>query len=243
MNSIFQKFKHSVNFITVYIAEAHAQDEWPIRTKPELCIKQHRTLKERVKAANYWVNELKHNCGPVYIDLMENMFMNIYSAWPKKIFIIHHGLIQWVLEPDKPGLFRFEDIEEAIESMIKNKTCNKGHPLTWTTSETLIEHDKNYAYGYGCDDCKQEFNFDKNNIDKYASYHCAECCFDLCQKCYVNKESNCPGKHGLKKYKTPEDEWGCDVCQTEMSKGTVLYGCRICDFDVCSSCLKTKGDK
>ena len=163
---------------------------------------------------------------------MNNWFMDVYQAWPLKVFIIHNDSIKWTLEPDKPGLFRFEDIEEAIDSLIKNKTCDKGHPLTLTKPDTLFEHDKGYVNGYICDECEKE--------DKSASYHCGKCFFDLCQKCYENKESNCPGKHGLNKYNSSKNGQCCNVCRTKMAKDSVLYGCKVCDFDLCINCIKVK---
>eukprot|EP01084_Bolivina_argentea_P209784 357258_1 len=52
----------------------------------------------------------------------------------------------------------------------------------------------------------------------------------------VNKEkfNDCPGKHGLAKFKTEESGYGCSVCNDYgFRKGTLLYGCRECDYDVC----------
>ena len=40
-----------VLFLCVYLDEAHADDEWPIRTLPALRIRAHRTLEERCAAA------------------------------------------------------------------------------------------------------------------------------------------------------------------------------------------------
>eukprot|EP01084_Bolivina_argentea_P295480 508723_1 len=47
--------------------------------------------------------------------------------------------------------------------------------------------------------------------------------------------TNCPGKHGLKQFKTPESGYGCDGCKlANIPIGTTMYGCRICDYDLCS---------
>mmetsp|Transcript_4906 Transcript_4906/g.6848 ORF Transcript_4906/g.6848 Transcript_4906/m.6848 type:complete len:293 (+) Transcript_4906:112-990(+) len=48
----------------------------------------------------------------------------------------------------------------------------------------------------------------------------------------------CDNGHKLKEYSTPGDGYTCDVCGESKSSGTVLFGCRICDYDKCSNCLE-----
>eukprot|EP01083_Nonionella_stella_P170556 580666_1 len=76
------------------------------------------------------------------------------------------------------------------------------------------------------------------------------CFFDLFEKCndcvknkhqmevalQKQKKINCPGKHGLKKFETENDGFGCDLCSKKVSRGTPLFGCRECNFDVCLDC-------
>jgi len=50
--------------------------------------------------------------------------------------------------------------------------------------------------------------------------------------------SNCPGKHGLRPFDTPDRGWWCSVCETEFPKGAAFYGCRACDYDECEQCAK-----
>lgn len=53
--------------------------------------------------------------------------------------------------------------------------------------------------------------------------------------------SNCPQKHGLKLFKTPDPGWWCSVCEREHGKGAPFYGCRKCDYDECEACaLKSR---
>lgn len=50
----------------------------------------------------------------------------------------------------------------------------------------------------------------------------------------------CVGKHFLTKMATPRPGWGCDHCQkSNLPMGTILTGCRICNWDFCEDC----GDK
>merc|ERR1712130_36169 len=67
-------------------------------------------------------------------------------------------------------------------------------------------------------------------------YGCRKCNYDLCAKCNGGKVVNCAGKHGLVKFPTPQDGWYCSKCDYEFPKGTMLYGCRKCDYDLCAKC-------
>lgn len=51
---------------------------------------------------------------------------------------------------------------------------------------------------------------------------------------------SCPAGHHLNKEDTPEDGWSCSECHTVFPKGSKLYGCRECDYDVCIKCFCTK---
>eukprot|EP01083_Nonionella_stella_P108113 314045_1 len=86
-------------------------------------------------------------------------------------------------------------------------------------------------------------------------FFCAvSCCFNLFEKwseCLKKKVQetkrqrkmskamgriNCPGKHGMTIYETEENGLSCDLCKKKVSSGTRLYGCRECNYDVCTDC-------
>lgn len=46
----------------------------------------------------------------------------------------------------------------------------------------------------------------------------------------------CLEGHDTKIFETPEDGWQCDVCGNAFHKGTHLFGCSICEWDICQSC-------
>eukprot|EP01083_Nonionella_stella_P032961 90243_1 len=53
----------------------------------------------------------------------------------------------------------------------------------------------------------------------------------------TNQHSNCPGFHGL----TPFVDRGvhhytCDVCKIHIDQSATLFGCRECNYDICSEC-------
>ena len=46
---------------------------------------------------------------------------------------------------------------------------------------------------------------------------------------------SCPGNHGLLQF-TTDRSFGCNLCAKRLPKGSVMRGCRSCDYDVCVDC-------
>ena len=46
----------------------------------------------------------------------------------------------------------------------------------------------------------------------------------------------CPRGDVLRPFLTPHDTFTCDVCHARMPLSTLLYGCRMCDWDACPAC-------
>ena len=74
----------------VYIAEAHARDEWPISEAPR-DFAQHVTLDDRLAAARCLLSdfeladELAHNC---FADGVDNAFDAAYASWPFRFWAV-----------------------------------------------------------------------------------------------------------------------------------------------------------
>jgi len=106
---MFNAFKNVCDFVCIYIQEAHASDEWPVRTKKSLCVKQHQTLTERCLRGKSLVDEYLFEM-PVYVDTMRNTFEATYGAWPLRAFIIQKERIVFMLEPRFPGYYDLNDL-------------------------------------------------------------------------------------------------------------------------------------
>ena len=132
--------------MSVYISEAHANDEWPIRTKKELCINQHKNNKDKIKCALFMKNYIKWEI-PLYVDFVNNKdnednkdkkdkkdgkdkkekemltFENVFAAWPFRVVFIDKDLkISWILHPktDKngDGIIDFDQIKDKLSQMV-----------------------------------------------------------------------------------------------------------------------------
>mmetsp|Transcript_50184 Transcript_50184/g.61567 ORF Transcript_50184/g.61567 Transcript_50184/m.61567 type:complete len:124 (-) Transcript_50184:64-435(-) len=112
---MYSNYNSTFNFITIYISEAHASDEWPLRTKKSLLIKQHKTNLDRINVAKGFVNEYGFKL-PMYVDTISNDFERTYSAWPLRAFVILKNKIIWHLKPKNPGYFDLKDILLFVKS-------------------------------------------------------------------------------------------------------------------------------
>jgi len=50
--------------------------------------------------------------------------------------------------------------------------------------------------------------------------------------------AQCPGGHHLQPFSSDENGWNCNCCQKIFPIGTTLHGCRKCNYDICSKCVK-----
>lgn len=78
-----------MDFLTVYVREAHPTDEWQMRSnvKDDVCYAQPKTLEQRLAIANDFTKRFKFAL-PFGIDDMSNGADNAYSAWPERLYVI-----------------------------------------------------------------------------------------------------------------------------------------------------------
>ena len=53
----------------------------------------------------------------------------------------------------------------------------------------------------------------------------------------LDARPTCPSGHPLLSFGSPEPNWWCSVCKREFATRRLLWGCRVCDFDICGNCL------
>ncbi|CAK0884764.1 unnamed protein product [Prorocentrum cordatum] len=52
----------------------------------------------------------------------------------------------------------------------------------------------------------------------------------------------CPAGHVMKPHDNLDD-FVCDVCAADPPRGTILYGCAACEFDICDACQKARASQ
>lgn len=94
----------------MYIAEAHAMDEWPLHSArfnkgrgPVVVEKQPRFASERCHLARKFVEdfELNLSSSEFLVDDPEQgePFEKAYAPWPLRLYVICDSKIEWIVEP------------------------------------------------------------------------------------------------------------------------------------------------
>ena len=110
-------YEGRADFFTVYIKEAHPQDEWQMSSneKENVCYPQPRNLKQRVAIANDFVRRFQYPI-PLAVDDMQNTAMHAYAGWPERLYVVDEkGRIAY---KGKPGPFGYhpEEVETWLAS-------------------------------------------------------------------------------------------------------------------------------
>ena len=101
LSHLAQLYEGKALFAGVYIAEAHAADEWPVGARVSFC-NQPRTLEERVALAKSF-RERFEGSFPLLADTMDNQFMDAFAAWPYRFYIVQGGKVALKAMPDESG--------------------------------------------------------------------------------------------------------------------------------------------
>ncbi len=88
-----------IDIIVIYISEAHAEDEWPISNI--YLTPQHKTLEDRLKAAQCFVDSKKFDPRYVFVDSISegsqsSNFESVYAGWPERGYIFFQNKIQYI---------------------------------------------------------------------------------------------------------------------------------------------------
>jgi len=113
-------YGNDVDFVAVYVREAHACDQWPLGKA--VVIPQHSTLSDRIAAARRFKEETAYE-PTLLVDTMNNCFDEEYACWPERGFIIHESKIAYVCALDSEGALDWEDgIEEWLAARYPRST-------------------------------------------------------------------------------------------------------------------------
>jgi hypothetical protein len=102
----------------IQIREAHASDVWPIGNIVE--VKEHRTLEERLAAARKMVKATQLEI-PVLADTMDNTFLNLYSPWPFRFFVIKDGILKLVGAPEE-ARYDTTDLVNCLDALLDKES-------------------------------------------------------------------------------------------------------------------------
>jgi hypothetical protein len=129
-----KKYGDRVRFLTLYIKEAHPEDEWQmdINEREGVCYAQPRTLADRQRIAADFVGRF-HYPIPFAVDRMDNRANTLYAAWPERLYILDElGRIAY---KGKTGPFGYHP--EEVERWLANRFARQGaRHSTWADRPT-----------------------------------------------------------------------------------------------------------
>jgi len=105
MLQIFSKYSDRADFLAIYIAEAHATDEWKLGNQVKIA--HHKNIHDRISAAKLFQSEKDYQISLV-IDSMENDFESKYASWPERGFVIYEGKMAYISNMDIKGSIDWE---------------------------------------------------------------------------------------------------------------------------------------
>eukprot|EP00727_Mastigamoeba_balamuthi_P001039 m51a1_g10932 hypothetical protein (841) ;mRNA; f:140423-143884 len=139
--------------------------------------------------------------------------------------------IEWSLVVDKA--LAWAAAEDSRQGSGSKLSCRQNHPLVlFSTLESLLKENQNYANGCVCDCCAKP--------SQVPIMHCSACQFDMCQSC----APKCPAGHVLQLTSTAQLGAGnpayaqgfiCDRCTVQKTEGSSLH-CGSCNYDICAKC-------
>jgi len=129
LQNLCQKYHHQVQFLSIYIREAHPVDGWWFgkgiarhimkiySPKVAMDVYDPTTIEERRAVAGNCKNTLKYDIR-TYVDEMDNAVNKAYAAWPTRLYLVgldgkvvyHGGLGPYDFHPNK--------LDRAIEQYL-----------------------------------------------------------------------------------------------------------------------------
>lgn len=118
-----KKYSDTVNFVIVYIKEAHPDDEWQMEDNEEsgVIYSQPKSTEERRELARAFIDQMDVETETL-LDDIDNTAMACYAAWPERLYII--GTDGRIIYKGGMGPFYFDpdEVEEILSKEFAPET-------------------------------------------------------------------------------------------------------------------------
>ncbi|RDD39442.1 Type I iodothyronine deiodinase [Trichoplax sp. H2] len=117
---LVNRYSANASFLTIYIAEAHASDDWnmpDLNSALGINIAKPKTLEDRIRIAENFILDYNYDI-PMYVDSIDNDTMEAYGARPERLYIIVNGKIAYKGGPG-PYCFSYSSLEESLLKVLK----------------------------------------------------------------------------------------------------------------------------
>lgn len=109
----------NVNFILLYIEEAHPEDGWYIGDSNIYCIKQHQNINERKNGMSIIKNQIHKNVN-ILLDNMNNDGKKYFGVQYERIYIVFDNKITYQGE-NGPFGYDLSDVELKLKELLQLK--------------------------------------------------------------------------------------------------------------------------
>mgnify|MGYP001547268940 CR=1 FL=1 len=115
LRDLYEKYNDAVQFLVIYIREAHPVDGWDLGSENRIYDPQ--TIDERRRVAGTCQATLQYGIRTL-VGEMDDAVMTAYAAWPERLYLVERdGTIAYA---GGLGPFGFspEELGTAIESLL-----------------------------------------------------------------------------------------------------------------------------
>ncbi len=118
LSRVIEKNVDLVNFVFVYIEEAHPKDRWAV-IHDEFDINTHQNMKERLQAAELLQREnfSRGIQSHIAVDNMDNEACYWYGALPERMYVIQDGKVVYQGKEGVVG-FNVDELEENLKAIL-----------------------------------------------------------------------------------------------------------------------------
>ena len=106
-----------VDFVVVYIEEAHPTNGWAIKDNAYQ-IPQPKTRQERLSAAKMFADDTQLSC-PILVDDMTNEANIAFAALPERLYIVYNGKVVFV-GGQGPFNYSLDDMKKSLDKVLQN---------------------------------------------------------------------------------------------------------------------------
>jgi hypothetical protein len=109
-----------MRLLTIYIAEAHARDQWPAG-KTISSVDQPTNLEQRLENARQFKQKFNFEM-PILVDSMDNTFHTTYGSWPFRFYVINDGKLALKAEPGETTYaYDMSELDSWIDEFYQDK--------------------------------------------------------------------------------------------------------------------------
>jgi len=116
---MMERLHDQVDFVLIYVREAHAVDEWRLDNAAGISIKQHSSLQERLDAAHQMQSLFEFSSNLFLIDGMDDSLCSTFAIWPERFLVADQNkVIQHISMPTSEFGYDHRCIESAALALL-----------------------------------------------------------------------------------------------------------------------------